>query len=411
MTRQTIPKPRFDLRRVAGGWRVSPVLASLAAMVLVILLYVMTFSNFLVVPRNLDRILVVAALSLIAVGWSLRWPVPVALITTVCFAFSVLAGAPAIIAAVTVAMRRRPWEIIGVGILWVTVATRLFLVGAYHLGYNRYNGWSTQASVLVLLVLVTYSACVVVGWYIGSRAGRIIELQARATALEREHAERVEKAKTAERTRIAREMHDVLAHRISLVAIHSGALAYRTDLTSDQVRTAAATVQESARLALAELREVLGILRDTTVEPGMPDRPQPTMAALDDLLAEAREAGTPVALAVDTATADQLPTLGVSTSRHVYRILQESLTNARKHAPGASVEVTVSGTPGERLELVVSNTATKPSILVPDAAAGLGLVGLAERAALAGGALTAREEPAGDNAMRFTVRAWLPWTI
>ncbi|SDB89701.1 Signal transduction histidine kinase [Sanguibacter gelidistatuariae] len=374
-------------------------------MALLVVLYVMMFSNFFFLPHTFDRVLVVAAVSFVAVGWCLRWPVPVALIIVACFGFSLLAGGPAVVAAVAVAMRRRPWEIVGVGVLWVAVAARLVLRGSYYLGVGRNNGWSLLASTLVLLVVIAYGACVVAGWYIGSRGARIASLQARAEAIEREQAERIEKARTAERTRIAREMHDVLAHRISLVAIHSGALAYRTDLTPEQVRVAATTVQESAHLALAELREVLGILRDTSVEPGSPDRPQPTLATLDDLLAETREAGTPVTLTADAATADLLPTLGASTSRHAYRILQEALTNARKHAPGAAVEVKITGTPGDRLELVVHNAIASPAGAVGDVATpGLGLVGLAERAALAGGALTA-----GEDAGQFTVRAWLPW--
>ena len=380
-------------------------LSSITLMATMVVYYTMTVFDFFVLPRTIDTILAAAAISLVVVGWCRRWPVPVALIVTACFSFSLLAGASVMVAAVVVAMRRRPWEIIGIGILGIAIGSRQILLYAHYFGADRSGGWPVLASTLVLLVAIAYGACVAVGWYIGSRSARITSLQARAEAIEREQAERIEKARTAERTRIAREMHDVLAHRISLVAIHSGALAYRTDLSPEEVRTAATTVQESAHLALAELRDVLGALRETDVEPGAPDRPQPTLAALDDLLTETRQAGTPVTLTADDATASLLPTLGVSVSRHAYRILQEALTNARKHAPGSAVEVEITGAPGDRLELVVRNALTSPAPSTPDAASpGLGLVGLAERAALAGGALAA-----GADSGQFTVRAWLPW--
>lgn len=404
MTPPAAPPSQAALHRVLGGWRLTPALSSLAMMAVLAALYVMTFANFFFLPHTIDRILVAAAISLVAVGWCLRWPIPVALIVLACFSVSLLAGGAVVVVAVVVAMRRRPWEIVGIGILSIALAVRQVMGGAYYLGANRQNGWTLLGWTLVLLVTIAYVLCVVVGCYIGSRGARIAALQARADAIEREQAERIEKARTAERTRIAREMHDVLAHRISLVAIHSGALAYRTDLSAEEVRSAATTVQESAHLALAELRDVLGVLRDTQDEHASPDRPQPTMSTLDELLAETREAGTPVSLAVDATTAAMLHVLGASTSRHAYRILQEALTNVRKHAPGSPVEVTISGRPGDQLEIVVQNATTSPSGPTEDAPLGLGLIGLAERAALAGGALTSCRD-----AGVFTVRAWLPW--
>lgn len=409
MTPQTAPNTQIAWRRIADDWRGRPVLAALLVTTIQGVVYLMF--PFDLLPHDIGWITgaIATAVSFIAVGWCLRWPVPAALLILACVVFSFVSTGPAVVAVVAVALRRRPWEVACVGITWIAVAALQILRPLLRPEIERGDWWPVALVALLLLATAVYCACVAVGWYIGSRAARIAALQARAEASERKQAERIEQARAAERTQIAREMHDVLAHRMSLVAIHSGALAYRTDLTPEQVRVAATTVQESAHLALAELREVLGVLRDTAVEPGAPDRPQPTLAALADLLAETREAGTPVTLAVEEATTDLLPALGASTSRHAYRIVQESLTNARKHAPGAAVDVEITGTPGERLEIGVHN-AVSPAALVPDAVPGLGLVGLAERAALAGGALVAGTEPTGDGA-RFVVRAWLPWTI
>jgi signal transduction histidine kinase len=225
---------------------------------------------------------------------------------------------------------------------------------------------------------------------------------------EREQAARIDQARVTERTRIAREMHDVLAHRISLVALHAGALAYRDDLTRDETAGTAEIIRDNARLALTELRDVLGVLRDSDDAAG-PDRPQPTLAALGELLEECAVAGTPVTCTVSSEVTTALPGLPGQASRNAFRILQESLTNARKHAPGRAARVEIGGTPGERLTLVVSNT-------VPDdwqgrsgsadhpPGSGLGLIGLAERARLAGGELVH-----GIESGRFIVKAWMPW--
>ena len=210
-------------------------LASLAMMAITIAFYAMIFSTYyFFLPHTFNTFLVASAISLVVVGWCQRWPIPVALVVMACFSVSLLAGSSAMIAAITVAMRRRWWEVIGLGIVWIAIGSRVVLRGAFYLGIDRHDGWSVLATSLVLLTAIAYGACVAVGWYIGSRSARIASLQAHAEAIEREQAERIEKARTAERTRIAREMHDVLAHRISLVAIHSGALAYRTDLSPEE---------------------------------------------------------------------------------------------------------------------------------------------------------------------------------
>lgn len=221
----------------------------------------------------------------------------------------------------------------------------------------------------------------------------------RARAAESEQSARVAQAQTAERARIAREMHDVLAHRISLITMHSGLLTYREDLPEAQRREAVTAIDTNARAALTDLREVLGVLRDE--ETGGSLRPQHTLLDLPELLDDARSAGARVVLddgGLDLAAVPE--TLG----RTVYRVVQEGLTNARKHAPGAAVTVTLSGRPGEQLAVTVDNPrAVGHRSSAPTS--GLGLLGLTERVELAGGRLTHGWQ--GDGTHHLAVS--LPW--
>jgi signal transduction histidine kinase len=205
-----------------------------------------------------------------------------------------------------------------------------------------------------------------------------------------------------ERTRIAREMHDVLAHRISLLSLHAGALEVRPDAAPAEVAGAAAVIRASAHQALQDLREVIGVLREgEPSDQAAPERPQPTIAELTSLADESRAAGVRVRLDLRLEAA-QVPDL---TGRTAYRIVQEGLTNARKHAPGASVTVAVGGGAGSGLTIEIRNpwpVAGGGVVALPGA--GTGLVGLAERATLAGGRLTH-----GVDGREFALTAWLPW--
>src|SRR4051794_8933934 len=172
-------------------------------------------------------------------------------------------------------------------------------------------------------------------------------------------------------------MHDVLAHRLSLVALHAGALAFRTDLTPAQTRETAGIIQANSQRALADLREILGLLRDTERGIDATDhRPQPTLDDLAALLDDERAAGARVTLRSDLDDLDALP---ASTGRSAYRIVQEGLTNARKHAPRAAVTVELAGRPGAGLELAVRNPVPVGHPDREGGGGGFGLVGLAER--------------------------------
>jgi len=224
-------------------------------------------------------------------------------------------------------------------------------------------------------------------------------MRERAREAEAERDLRVAGARNNERARIAREMHDVLAHRISRVSMQAGAMAFREDLTADQLREQAGVIQEQANAALTELRDVLGVLREP--ENGEPaSRPQPTYADLDELIQDERASGMHIEVQ-DLIDADaQIPD---PVGRTVYRIVQEGLTNARKHAPGALVTIELSGSPADGLDVVLRNpvgfsgTPAAPG-------SGLGLVGLAERAALRGGRLEHRRD--GST---FVLHGWIPW--
>jgi signal transduction histidine kinase len=316
-------------------------------------------------------------------------PMTVAVLTNLMGAVSGAASGPAVLAIVSVATRRRWREIIPISI--VSFATGLVLEG---INPATENIWALTVPIIVAITAVA------VGWgmYIGSRRELLSTLRWRAEAAESEQAARVMQARTAERGRIAREMHDVLAHRISLVTMHAGALTYRDDLTPEQMRETARIIQDGSHQALVELREVLGVLRE---DPGDadPERPQPSAADIPALVEEARESGMNIESTVSLA--DGVPEL---IGRATYRIVQEALTNARKHAPDTLVEVRVTGEPHSGISLSVSNplrVGAKSS--TPDS--GLGLLGLTERAALAGGRL--RHQVTSDH--RFVLSAWLPW--
>lgn len=360
--------------------------------------------------------LAVGHLALVVAAYRRRWPLAVALITAVMTFVSITAAGASALALVSLATRRRIWQIVGVVLLKMAADT------TYEFGFTRWLGVQgealvegdtvavgTQAALANLgFVVLLYVICILVGWNVGSRRELIRSWRTGAETANREQAARVAQAQLAERSRIAREMHDVLAHRLSLVAMHAGVLAHRTDLPEDERREAAEIVRAGAHQALEELREVLGVLRSDADEEPAPDgpaveAPQPGLSGIPSLVAEVTSSGQEVHLQADPdlwARSVQLP---ASTGRHAYRVVQEALTNARKHAGGAAATVELSGRPGKGLSIVVANPvpagaqATLPG-------GGRGLTGMAERVQLAGGRFEA-----GFEVTRFVVRVWLPW--
>ncbi|SBT52573.1 sensor histidine kinase [Micromonospora auratinigra] len=244
----------------------------------------------------------------------------------------------------------------------------------------------------------------VVAWALFVRARRqlVLSLRDRAERAEAEQQLRVDQARQLERTRIAREMHDVLAHRISLLSLHAGALEFRPDASPEKIAKAAGVIRGSAHAALQDLREVIGVLRAEPEGGADPERPQPTLGDVPALIAESRAAGVRVAVVDQVVDGDAVP---AAVGRSVYRIVQEGLTNARKHAPGAVVSVRLAGGPGAGLAVEIGNPWPVGGTGSAIPGTGTGLVGVAERVTLAGGRLEHGRTPDGD----FRLSAWLPW--
>lgn len=328
-----------------------------------------------------------------------RWPLPISLLSAAMTSVSAFAVPAAGIALVSLATHRRLRPVLVVGVLW-------FLSGlAFELLRPPEAESNAVVSVTVGLVvsLLTLGVATLTGFNIGAQRELQTSWRDRAQTAEREQASRVSEARATERARIAREMHDVLAHRISLISMHSGALAYRKDLSPEETTKTAELIRDTSHQALAELREILGVLRSAeSLGAGEVEAPQPTLTGLGDLLARERQAGAEVSADISLPNLDVMPT---ALSRNAFRIVQEALTNARKHAPAAPVRLKVTGEPGAAVEIEVRNPVapTPGATVLPTS--GLGLAGLTERAMLSGGDLRFGRERDGH----FVVRARLPW--
>ncbi len=263
----------------------------------------------------------------------------------------------------------RPWQLTSVGAL---------------------TGHLAGVGVLVLLPAV-------VGAWVRTRSELLSALVERAERAESEQQLQAREAVLEERARIAQEMHDVVGHRVSLMVLQAGAIEMAS-ADPAKVRLLADQVQDAGRRALEELRQVVGLLRTEDDPDGVPLAPQPTLADLDDLLADSSGAGVEVAL---HRRGEPRP-LDPIVERAAYRVVQEGLTNAGKHAPGSAIAVTLDFRPAELAVAVVNRRPTRPAAAIPSG--GHGLVGLRERVRAAGGDL--RAEPRLDGG--FAVEAVLP---
>ncbi|KAB2346201.1 sensor histidine kinase [Actinomadura rudentiformis] len=321
----------------------------------------------------------------------LRWPVAGALALSLLAGLSAAATPTATLGALQVAQRRR---------LPAALAVASAGVAAHAVqGWWRPTGGISYGWWFILIT-VAYGALVGWGALARSRRALLESLRERARRAEAEQGRRVAEARMLERTRIAREMHDVLAHRLSLLATYAGALEYRPDAPPEQLARAAGVIRTGAHQALDELRDVIILLRDDEEDAG--SRPQPVLADIPRLVEESRDAGTPVDVRDEVTQPSALP---AAAGRTAYRVVQEALTNARKHAADRPVHVTLTGRPGDRLVIDVRNPlpvdrSAGPAVL----GSGTGLVGLTERVRLAGGRLD-HEATGGE----FRLHAWLPW--
>jgi len=333
--------------------------------------------------------IVVGVVSCALVPVMLRWPVPGALALAVLAALSTAATPAATLGTLYVAQRRPLAIAVAAG--GADVVAHL-IRGLWRPNGSLPYGWWA--------VLVIAAGAALVGWGQGARARQALlaSLRERARRAEAEQARRVDEARVAERARIAREMHDVLAHRLSLLATYAGALEYRPDAPPEQLARAAGVVRTGVHQALDELREVITVLRDDDDVDGK--HPLPGLADLDGLIAETRDAGTAVHVTRRVTQPEDLPG---GLGRTAYRVVQEGLTNARKHAPGQPVRVLLAGKPGGRLVVELANPVGPADPVINGS--GTGLIGLTERVRLAGGEIDHTISADGE----FVLRAWLPW--
>jgi signal transduction histidine kinase len=254
------------------------------------------------------------------------------------------------------------------------------------------------------LALVGFMGILATAWLLGHFAHNYrayaARLEERTAELERAREELARRAVTEERLRLARELHDVVAHAMSVIAVQSGVGAHVADSRPGEVGRALAAIEVTSRAALTELRRLLGVLRQDG-DPQASLAPVPGLANLDVLLAEVAEAGLAVRLRVEGAPAP-LPA-GVDLS--AYRIVQEALTNVVKHAGPAHAQVVVGyGDQEVTVEVIDDGRGAVTSVTDGRAGTGNGLIGMRERVAAVGGDLEVGPRPHGG----FRVAARLP---
>ncbi|GAA1581893.1 histidine kinase [Kribbella hippodromi] len=332
-----------------------------------------------------------------------RWPIPVVAVLLVLTAVSTTSGSAAAIAAVMV--RRRYQQ---------ALAVSGFALAAVTVNLVLRQGFATYWPIFGVLVLI---GAVELGLFLRLRLRLAREAAERVRRAAAEEQARIENARRSERLRIARDMHDVLAHRISLLSVHAGALAFRPDAPAAEVAATAEVIRGASHDILTDLQKVIGVLRDDVLPPEVDPR-APDVHRIGELIEAAVRSGQPV-------RAGSLPEveIPVAVRRTAYRVVQEGLTNARKHAPGQEVRIDI--TAGDGLTVAISNDLTHtpkhldggvggpPETGVPRQTgggaadglpgAGLGLIGLRERVDLLGGRLSC-----GASGGVFRLAAWLP---
>ncbi|WP_410614201.1 sensor histidine kinase [Amycolatopsis sp. lyj-109] len=245
----------------------------------------------------------------------------------------------------------------------------------------------------LFFLISTAIAAAALGFAVRIRRAQLVNLRERAARLEVERDQRSRLATATERTRVAREMHDIIGHNLSVIISLADGGAYAAEATPERSREALRLVGESGRQALGELRRMLGVLREQAAAPEL--HPQPRIADIEALCGRLRAAG-PV---VVHRSGGDLEALDQGVQLMAYRIVQEALTNTLKHAgPGTRVDVTLT-VEGAQLGIGVQDTGP-PAGSRPAGCEGHGLTGMRERAALYGGTLTAGPTPGGGWVVR-----------
>ncbi|MDT0322514.1 sensor histidine kinase [Streptomyces millisiae] len=337
-------------------------------------------------------------------------PVLVSVLVLVAGLFTELVAGAVLVSLFTVAVRRS-WRVAAALTVAHAVGSIPFAVvhpdpDLVEAGYTDV-GLAVFSAVLSLVVITPFVAW---GMVVRARRELVDSLRERAERAEAEAALRADQIRGREREHIAREMHDALAHRITLVSLHAGALEIRPDMGSAEVAEVAGTIRSSAHQALEDLREILGVLRSgpaADVPSAGATRPQPGVADIAELVGESRAAGALVAL--DNRLPAATGSLPASVGRTAYRVVQEGLTNARKHAPGHRARVLLDRTGEGELHVRIANPLAVASAEPALPGSRSGLVGLSERVSLAGGRIDYGARRGEGGMIDFCLEAWLPW--
>ncbi|MFJ5520801.1 sensor histidine kinase [Streptomyces griseoluteus] len=293
------------------------------------------------------------------------------------------------------------------GALWASrlaLATSLVAASLSQLRWPNEQVSGLGQIALAVFQTVPFALAWVLGDSMRTRRAYFAQLEERAARLEKEREAQAKVAVAAERARIARELHDVVAHNVSVMVVQADGAAYVLDAAPDQARQALETISSTGRQALAEMRRLLGVLRTGEHQESGEYVPQPDVEQIDDLIEQCRDAGLPVDFKVE-GTPRPLPS-GVELT--AYRIVQEALTNTRKHGgpeAGASVRLVYFD---DGLGLLVEDDGKgAPHELYEEGGAdgqGHGLIGMRERVGMVGGTLDAGPRPGGG----FRISALLP---
>ncbi len=283
-------------------------------------------------------------------------------------------------------------ELDGAEFTWSVLAV---LIAAYSAGtYSRYRNLALVCIVLVAILIIggngdnvpTGPLIFLLLTLVGLGANAVHTWRQRAQTLQQEREAATQLVLEQERARLARELHDVVGHNVSVMIIQAGAARKMLDLDPVQAREALLAVEASGRAAMTELRQVIGLLM--VDGDGADLTPQPGLDQLPELASRVRDTGVQVTLTLD-GTFETLPA-GIELA--AYRVVQEALTNAVKHATGAAVDIKISGTPDE-LRIEVTDTGGASAAVA--SGSGRGLIGLRDRLAAYGGTLTAGRRPSG----------------
>lgn len=270
--------------------------------------------------------------------------------------------------------------------LWMAlVCTAMVLSELVDFDISRSEGLSAPGKLGFFSGIILPAVVVlVVGLVRSNQKERTIALQAQAELTHEEMTTRENFARQEERDRIARDMHDTLSHRLSMIAVYAGGLAYRKDLDPEETRQSARTIRDEAEAAVGDLREALHSLRsEGRIDP---------REGVESLVERSRQAGMKVEVRYQAGAGPQsLEELSTMAGHALNRAVQEGLTNARKHAPGAPVTITIAAL-ADALSITMSNPVTRAEKKSSMHSGGYGIVGMRERASVVGGSLQVNNE-------------------